>query len=96
MNLTFSIQVSRIVWRIIDGKRLCIGPIVRINPYELHIKDVDFYDQIYASAPSHRDKYEYSVKSPDSNNATGFTVDHDLHRLRREALSPFSANATLH
>ncbi|KAM0796886.1 cytochrome P450 [Usnea florida] len=65
------------------------GPIVRINPHELHIKDIDFYDQIYASAPSRRDKYEYSVKSPDSNSATGFTVDHDLHRLRREALSPF-------
>lgn len=65
------------------------GPVVRINPYELHIKDPDFYDQIYASAPSHRDKFEFFVKSPDSDNATGFTVDHDLHRLRREALGPF-------
>lgn len=75
----------------------CIGPIVRFNPYELHIKDVDFYDQIYASAPSHRDEYEYSVKSPDSNNATGFTDGHGLHRLRREALSPFFSkrNVTL-
>ena len=66
-----------------------LGPVVRINPYELHIKDPDFYDQIYASAPSHRDKFEFFVKSPDSDNATGFTVDHELHRLRREALSPF-------
>ena len=66
-----------------------LGPIVRINPYELHIKDAGFYDQIYASAPSHRDKFEFFVKSPDSDNATGFTVDHELHRLRREALSPF-------
>lgn len=62
---------------------------VRINPYELHIKDAGFYDHIYASAPSRRDKFEFFVKSPDSDNATGFTVDHDLHRLRREALSPF-------
>ena len=66
-----------------------VGPVVRINPYELHIKDPDFYDQIYASAPNHRDKFEFFVKSPDSDNATGFTVDHDLHRLRREALGPF-------
>ena len=62
---------------------------VRINPYELHIKDPDFYDQVYASAPSRRDKFEFFVKSPDSDNATGFTVNHDLHRLRRDALAPF-------
>lgn len=62
---------------------------VRINSYELHIKDPDFYDQVYAPAPSRRDKFEFFVKSPDSNNATGFTVDHDLHRLRRDALAPF-------
>ncbi len=62
---------------------------VRISPYELHIKDPDFYDQIYASAPNHRDKFEFFVKSPDSDNATGFTVDHHLHRLRRDAVGPF-------
>lgn len=29
------------------------------------------------------------MKAPDSDSATGFTVDHALHRLRREALGPF-------
>lgn len=29
------------------------------------------------------------TRSPDSDNATGFTVEHDLHRLRREAIAPF-------
>ena len=29
------------------------------------------------------------MKSPDSDNATGFTVDHNLHRIRREALGSF-------
>ena len=53
------------------------------------MKDSDFCDQIYASAPNHRDKFEFFVKSPDSNNATGFTVNHALHRLRHEALGPF-------
>ena len=62
---------------------------MRVNPYELHIKDPEFYDQIYASAPHQRDKYESVVRSPDSDNATGFTTNHHQHRLRRDALSPF-------
>ena len=62
---------------------------MRINPWELHVKDVDFYDTIYASTPHKRDKYDFFVKSPDSDNATGFTVEHALHRSRRQALAPF-------
>lgn len=67
----------------------CSGPIVRVSPYEVHCIDPEFYNTIYASLPSQRDKYEKFTRSPDCNNATGFTVGHAHHRIRREALAPF-------
>ncbi|PLB46285.1 cytochrome P450 [Aspergillus steynii IBT 23096] len=65
------------------------GPIVRVSPYELHCNDPDFFDTIYASLPAQRDKCPKFARSPDCNNATGFTVQHAHHRLRRNALAPF-------
>ena len=62
---------------------------MRINPFELHFNDFEFYDTIYASTPQKRDKWGWNSKSPDSNFATGFTLDHDLHKKRREAIAPF-------
>ncbi|KAK0728747.1 hypothetical protein B0T26DRAFT_849369, partial [Lasiosphaeria miniovina] len=53
-------------------------PIVRTNPYELHIRDPDFYDELYASN-QRLDKYRYGFS----------TVPHELHRLRRGAINPF-------
>jgi len=64
------------------------GPVVRINPEELHILDLDFYDTIYAKESHKRDKWAFNAKSPDSHYATGFTLDHDLHKKRRDIIAP--------
>jgi len=38
------------------------GPIVRVTPYEVHIKDPDWYDQLYcAASEGARDKYPPSA-----------------------------------
>ncbi|KAK9589104.1 hypothetical protein V6Z90_006177 [Aspergillus fumigatus] len=37
------------------------GPIVRINPREVHIKDPYFYDELYAPISGMRDKDPKSV-----------------------------------
>ncbi|KAH8427074.1 cytochrome P450 [Aspergillus melleus] len=76
------------MWEI-EKMHVKYGPIVRISPDELHCNDPDFFDTIYASLPEQRDKYEKFTRSPDCNNATGFTVQHAHHRLRRNALAPF-------
>ncbi|KAK8092013.1 Cytochrome P450 [Apiospora hydei] len=77
------------------------GPIVRIMPNELHIRDPDYYDEIYAPSSKKRDKSEAWVRSTHeflmrSNTTSGFaTVDHHLHRLRRAPLNPFFSKKSI-
>lgn len=73
------------------------GPVIRINPYELHISDPEFVDTIYASAASglKRDKWAWVHRYlgvPDSSLAAW---THDHHRLRRAALNPFFSSASV-
>jgi cytochrome P450 len=63
------------------------GPIIRINPWELHIRDPDFYDTIY-SATARRDKV-LAHQWQGSYGSVVNTVDHDLHKQRRKALNPY-------
>ncbi|TVY33645.1 Cytochrome P450 monooxygenase [Lachnellula subtilissima] len=65
------------------------GPIIRITPDEIHINDVGFLGTIYAPSMSHRDKYDYILRTLQIPGAIGATVRHDIHRKRREALGPF-------
>ncbi|KAK8090352.1 cytochrome P450 [Apiospora hydei] len=60
------------------------GPIIRINPYELHVRDPDFYEVLYSGpGQGRRDKWSWSV-GMFSNSLSAFgTASHDLHRLRR-------------
>ena len=68
---------------------ICPGPIVRINPDELHIDDPEHYDEIYGSTTRKRDKYGPWVALAGTPGANSSTVGHDHHRLRRGVLNPF-------
>jgi cytochrome P450 len=65
------------------------GPIVRINPYELHIDDPEFYDEVYSGPATRRDKWPWFYKLFGSTLSMFGTIPHDLHRLRRAALNPY-------
>ncbi|KFY05415.1 hypothetical protein O988_00004 [Pseudogymnoascus sp. VKM F-3808] len=67
------------------------GPIIRITPFELHVSDPEFYDEIYASSASNRkrDKYPLFYESFGMDHSMFATIDHDLHKYRRAALNPF-------
>ena len=43
------IKGGKYTWRI-GQMHERYGPIVRINPYEIHINDPDFYDEVYVNA----------------------------------------------
>ncbi|KAF2141599.1 uncharacterized protein K452DRAFT_318586 [Aplosporella prunicola CBS 121167] len=65
------------------------GPILRINPDEIHICDPDFYDTIYAGSGRKRDKWDWITKSFGVDESLIGTLDHDEHRIRRASLAPY-------
>lgn len=71
------------------------GPIVRINPYELHIKTPGYYDEIYAGGGKKRDKWDWFCNQFGIPESTFATVSHEKHRMRRAALNPFFSTASV-
>ena len=65
------------------------GPIVRINPDEIHVADPDFYDTIYAGSGRKRDKWDWITRSFGVDESLIGTLKHDEHRIRRASLSPY-------
>jgi hypothetical protein len=66
-----------------------LGPVIRITPDELHVNDVGFLDTVYAPSMHRRDKYQYPLSALRVPGGVGTTASYDVHRKRREALSPF-------
>lgn len=64
------------------------GPIVRISPHELHVSDPAFFETLYRQ-DGRWDKYGWTVGAFAADGAGIFTVDHDLHKARRQPLNPF-------
>ncbi|KAH7304201.1 cytochrome P450 [Stachybotrys elegans] len=68
------------------------GPIIRINPDELHCNDYNFVEEIYPSVTTRiRDKNPHFLASftPPLTVATFGTRDHETHRERRSGISKF-------
>jgi len=64
------------------------GPCVRINPYEVHILDPDFYDELYVNT-KRLDKYRWWTNLAGADGSSFSTITHDQHKLRRGAVNPF-------
>ncbi|KAJ6030653.1 uncharacterized protein N7446_000284 [Penicillium canescens] len=64
------------------------GPVVRITPWEIHIKDPDYYNTVYAGPTRHRTKDPWFsfISFPGSIFSTsGF----EFHKARRKVLGQF-------
>jgi cytochrome P450 len=69
------------------------GPIIRINPHEIHVRDPEFFDAVYAGAGHKRERDAWHTDGMALYGSILDTVHHDLHRKRRSALSPIFSTA---
>jgi len=65
------------------------GPIVRINPYELHVGTPNFYQKLYTGPGKRRHRWNWYTEQFGQPESVAATCDHDQHRLRRAPLNPF-------
>ena len=63
------------------------GPIIRVSPEELSVKDADWFDVLYKSG--RRNKWAKNSKANGSPGSVASTIDHQLHKARRAPLTPF-------
>ncbi|KAL5343465.1 cytochrome P450 [Aspergillus crustosus] len=81
-------------FREIEKMHQIYGPVVRINPFELHVQDPDFYPVLYTGPTRRRHKWPWAARMFGNNTSAFSTVPHDHHRVRRAALNPlFSRTA---
>ncbi|CAI7646474.1 unnamed protein product [Penicillium glandicola] len=64
------------------------GPILRINPHEIHIRDPKFFDTLYGGPLNKRDRVPAIIHFG-MPRSTFETAPHGPHRERRKLLSPF-------
>ncbi|KAI4190278.1 MAG: hypothetical protein L6R41_000891 [Letrouitia leprolyta] len=86
---------GRYTWRIADLHKQ-YGLIVRVNPYEVHINDPEFYDELYVSGGKRKsEQWSWTVPMFGTPNSIIATVDHDVHRRRRAAYSNFFSKQSI-
>ncbi|PHH73159.1 hypothetical protein CDD82_5621 [Ophiocordyceps australis] len=65
------------------------GPVIRINPWEVHVLDPDFHAEIYGSSTKPRNKWNFYAKQFGAPYSSLATIDHHHHKIRRNALNHF-------
>ncbi|KAJ5921253.1 hypothetical protein N7466_009579 [Penicillium verhagenii] len=71
------------------------GPIIRISPREVHIKDSSYYDDIYASSMRKREKDYPSIRSFEIDGASFSTISAEDHRERRAPFEKFFSKSAV-
>ncbi|KAL9035760.1 MAG: hypothetical protein Q9180_004682, partial [Flavoplaca navasiana] len=81
---------GKYTWKLLDYHEQ-YGPVIRINPHEVHIKDAEFYDELYIGGSKGKsNKWFWSMRMFGQQDVSAFdTLDHDKHRQRREPWSPY-------
>lgn len=67
------------------------GPIIRVTPHELHIRDARFFDEFYGKN-LHLDKEGWDKRFGCAGGLIA-TVNAEHHKRRRAALAPMSVSS---
>ncbi|ERF72716.1 hypothetical protein EPUS_04769 [Endocarpon pusillum Z07020] len=87
------IRLGQFVFRL-DELHKQYGPIVRIGPSEVHIKDAQFFDKFY-NVTTKLDKYDWFYRFANTPYASFGTIKAEDHRLRRSALAKHFSPASI-
>ncbi|KAI0382256.1 cytochrome P450 [Hypomontagnella monticulosa] len=71
------------------------GPIIRINPNEVHCNDIEFVDEIYTTSSRKRNKPLHLIRGVATQGTAFGTVDHGLHRYRRGPVAKFFSRSMI-
>ncbi|KAF2434308.1 cytochrome P450, variant [Tothia fuscella] len=69
-------------------------PIVRVTPFELHVDESTFWDELYNKHPKSR-KYDWMNGRFGNETSIFTTCDPTLHRLRRAPLNPMFSRRSI-
>ncbi|KAK1492450.1 trichodiene oxygenase [Colletotrichum tamarilloi] len=72
-----------------------IGPIVRINPNEVHIDDPEYYQNVYVGGTHRINKDSSTVAGFGVPASVAATVNHAQHRSRRGYMNPYFAKRSI-
>ncbi|KAI9687313.1 MAG: hypothetical protein M1822_002356 [Bathelium mastoideum] len=70
------------------------GPIIRINPKELHVQDPEYFETIYSQG-NDIDKVEWQRFMFSIPSSIGSTIEHNAHRTRKAPLLSFFSKASV-
>ncbi|KAG0647531.1 Cytochrome P450 monooxygenase [Hyphodiscus hymeniophilus] len=70
------------------------GPIVRINPFELHVEDSDYWEELYTGSKEY-ERYDWMLGRFGANTTTSSTAKSDLHAIRRAPLNPMFSKRSI-
>ncbi|OOQ91241.1 Trichodiene oxygenase [Penicillium brasilianum] len=88
------IKRGTFIWHL-EGLHEIYGPIVRVSPREVHIKDSDYYDEIYASSGRRREKDPAAVGRFDIPYSSFSSISPETHRQRRAPVEKFFSKAAI-
>ncbi|KAH8772486.1 cytochrome P450, partial [Diaporthe sp. PMI_573] len=74
------------------------GPVVRISPGEIHVRDSGFFDTLHpgpGGKKTHRDKWHRANRANGAPGSLASAGPHALHRARRAAINPYFSRAAI-
>ncbi|KAI1132548.1 putative cytochrome P450 [Nemania abortiva] len=72
------------------------GPIIRINPWELSIRDAEFFNELYVPAGKRRtESISQSRIGIGLSDTIPATINHELHQLRRKQVENFFSRKSI-